>query len=234
MFAQEYAIGFPQPSGVYPAGTVKQLALGHLVDAVDPYFGAGRLQYVQCQQTASILTGTLVQADINGIITPLPVTGNTGAPFGVVVQDFIGSSVAAPTYGWMLVYGTVPVLYSVAATTGAMFGGTAGTASPTAAAGRQLLNATCIGAATTAITKNGNTTNASKIVQLTNIDGLFVGMAVSGAGIPGGATIAAINTLNQIVLSANCTATGIVTVTFTYTGYGLCKLANPFVQGQIT
>lgn len=234
MYAHEYGLGFPQPSGVYPAGTVKQLALGHLVDAVDPFFGAGRLQYVQCQQTASILTGTLVQGDINGIITPLGVAGNTGAPFGVVVQDFINSSVAFPTYGWLLVYGNVPIVYSVPATVGPMFGGTAGTASPTVTPGRQLLNAQCIGGGSTAIVKNGNSTSGSKIIQLTNIDGLFVGMAVSGTGIPGGAVITAINTLMQVVISSVATATGITPTTFTYTGYGLCKLFNSFVQGQIT
>jgi hypothetical protein len=71
------------------------------------------------------------------------------------------------------------------------------------------------------------------VVQVTSIDGLFVGLTISGTGVTG--TITAISTNGRdVTLSANATATGTITATFTYTGFGLVHISNPFAQGAIT
>lgn len=60
----------------------------------------------------------------------------------------------------------------------------------------------------------GTTTNASAaITGLSSTVGLFVGMSISGAGVPGGATIASITSATAITISSNATASGTVTLT---------------------
>ncbi len=61
----------------------------------------------------------------------------------------------------------------------------------------------------------GATTNGSaNVTGLTDTSGLAVGMEVTGTGIAGGTTIAAIPSATTITLSANATATGTPTLTF--------------------
>jgi hypothetical protein len=65
------------------------------------------------------------------------------------------------------------------------------------------------------ITRNGTTTSGSKVVTgLSGTSDLAVGMAVSGTGIPSGATISSIDSGTQITLSANATASGTNPLTF--------------------
>ncbi|MGE4448559.1 MAG: hypothetical protein AB7E15_09710 [Azospira sp.] len=63
---------------------------------------------------------------------------------------------------------------------------------------------------------SGTTTNGSAaITGLSTTRGLFIGMAVAGTGVPGGATVASITSGTAITLSANATASGTVPITFT-------------------
>lgn len=75
------------------------------------------------------------------------------------------------------------------------------------------------GVDTDSITITGNTTNGStSVTNVNSTSGLTVGMAVSGTGIAGGTTIAAIVSETAITLSANATATGTgVSLTFSRT-----------------
>jgi hypothetical protein len=78
------------------------------------------------------------------------------------------------------------------------------------------------------------------------LDGLYVGLPVSGTGIPGSTTIAAGNdsgpnafgssagSSQAVVMSAAGTADGTVTVTFTRTNISLVGGNRYFGQGQIT
>ena len=70
------------------------------------------------------------------------------------------------------------------------------------------------GAETTWVT--GTTTNASAtITELSSTNGMYIGMPVSGTGIPGGATITAILSTTSVSISAAATASAAVTLTFT-------------------
>jgi hypothetical protein len=64
-------------------------------------------------------------------------------------------------------------------------------------------------------TYRGTTTNANATVTVGLTNWLVVGMAVAGTGIPVGATIATIASATTFTLSANATATGGTTLTFT-------------------
>lgn len=193
--------------------------------------GGGEAIYMKAAGT--FIPGRLVHWDKDWNLLDVPNTGNTGRSLGVVLSGFT----AAAPYGWVLISGAAPVSFAVAATAGALFVGAAGQATPTAAAGKQILGASTVIAGAATFTKPVRTVNGSPYITVAagDVSGLYPGIAVSGTGIPGGATVASIdNDGRTFRLSANATAGGAVTATFTHTGYGIVQLERPFVQGQIT
>ena len=74
-------------------------------------------------------------------------------------------------------------------------------------------------------------------------DGAFLGMALTGTGVGAAAVVAALDPDGKRIYTgtaigtasgANQTATGSITLTGTYTGYGSGVINNPFAQGAIT
>ena len=204
-------------------------------------WGDAELVYVSSVQAAAITPGTLVVLDKNFRIAATAASeANTGRPVHVALTNFaIGST--TEQYGWVMRSGMCPVKYSVAATTGNVYGGTAGAATPTAAAGVQILNARCLIAGASTFTRSGTTRNGSSVVKFGNVAGMYVGQAISGTGIPASSVISSIdpNGTWAVIGSAigtpvSATATGTVTVTMTNTGYGICQIDRPTFQSQIT
>lgn len=208
------------------------------IDGVDtgtnvPNWGLCELVYAYNSSTA-IVPGTLVVLDKDYNIVVNPATSNTGRPVYVALTNFAAGTTTRQG-GWILRSGICPVTFSVAATTGAVYRGTAGNATPTAAAGAQILNATTLIAAASAFTRTVTTLNGSKVLKMARTNGVFIGQTISGTGIPGATTVAAVDPSGQAVtLSAAATASGTVTGTFTPTGFGIVHLDRAFVQGQIT
>ena len=221
----------------FVASDVQQTALGTMTSlssydydttAGVPNGGGAEAVYVRGQSAFAV--GRLVCLDKDWNILDLPVTANTGRPVFVVMQAFSATN----QYGWVMRTGMFPVAFSVAATVGSVFGGTAGVATPTAAAGRQIMNSTTLIAAASTFTKSVRTLIGSPWVQVLNgIGGLYPGLTPSGTGIPA-STISSIEPDNRIRLSANATASGVVTMTLTHTGFGIVHFDRPFIQGQIT
>lgn len=199
------------------------------------------LIYVSSVNTAPITPGSLCQIDKNFRITLTAASeANTGKPVFVAITQFqIGST--TEQWGYVMRRGMCPVQFSVAATVGAVYGGTAGKASPTAAAGVQIQGMRCLTAAAATFTRAGVTRVGSSQVKLGNVGGMYVGQAISGTGIPGASVISNINTdgTSIVIGSAigtpvNATATGNPTLTLTNTGYGICQISYPAFQTQIT
>lgn len=184
----------------------------------------------------AIIPGTLVHLDKDFVISTVPNTGLTGRPVYVALTNFaVGSTTRQG--GYLLRAGIAPVKYAVAATAGAVYiSATAGQATPTNPTGqKQLGNMTCLIAAASTFTRTVSTTNGQLRVGMTRVTGMYPGQAISGTGIPGGATIASIDPGGQaIFLSAAATATGLVTATLTNTGYGICHLDRPFVMPAVS
>lgn len=65
---------------------------------------------------------------------------------------------------------------------------------------------------------NGGTTSTDQTVTMASTAGVLVGMGVSGAGIPAGATVVSIVPNTSIEISIAATATATVPLTFTPTG----------------
>lgn len=199
-----------------------------------PNWGQCKVMYVKMIGATALAPGRIVQIDKDFGIADMPNTAGTGKPVAVCISNFAIGNVTAQ-YGWVGISGIFPVQYSVAATAGIVFFGAAGQASPTQAAGKQILNATCLIAASGSFTKaNARTTNGSPNLVCGNVKGIYPGMAVSGTGIPGSTTVLSVSSDGlTVVMSANATAYGSVTATFTHTNFGICNFNQAFVQGQI-
>ena len=108
----------------------------------------------------------------------------------------------------------------------------------TNSAGKQLLGAYVAQASAFAITKVGSTylaTGKTKILSVPDVDGLFVGMAVTGTGVGASAVITAINPNGvEVTVDVASTAVGTVTLSFVFTNYLLVVFDAMHGQGAIT
>ena len=207
------------------------------MDAIDtgsnvPNWGLSELLYAVSTSASTFAPGTLVHIDKDSVISTVPATVRTGRPVYVVLTAFSAGNVTRQG-GWLLRSGIAPVTYSVAATAGQMYVGTAGNATPTLAAGLQILNATCLIAAASAFTRSVTSQNGSKFIKTSRVNGIFIGQTISGAGISG--VVASIDPGGAgFTSSVASTATATVTATFTPTGFGICQVDRAFTQGNIT
>lgn len=204
-------------------------------------WGAAEVMYVSSAHSAVITPGLLCHFDKNFRILPTAAAASEvglGKSLVVALTNFaIGST--TEQYGWVMLSGVTPVQFSVAATAGALYAGTAGKATPTAANGAQILNAVTLIAAASTFTRSGKTTVGSSVVKFANVGGMYPGQAISGTGIPASSVISAVNPDGSSVLIGSAigtlvtaTAAGTVTCTMTNTGYGIVQMNQPFVQGQ--
>lgn len=223
----------PQSAAIPNWDTTQRFPLGTVVQAREDIAGGGNnptnawggAEFMYCKwSTASTLTAwSVVGWDINYNLTATPSTANLGGPVAVLAFAALPSaSATVPAFCWVQRSGVMPVVATatVAAAAAVGVGTSAGTATGTIVAGKEIIG--CKGGAASAgtITKaNVATTNGSTILVCPNTDGLYVGAALSGTGI----AASVINTIlpdgHTIVASVAATATGIVTMTQTNTGF---------------
>lgn len=217
--------------------TVQRQVLGMTVMAVDPFWGTGEFLYIKSND--AILKGSLVCWDETYQGTLLPSTTLQGFPFGVAMAPIPSGS-----FGWLQLSGRA--VYKTNATVAAdtnMAVAAAGIAG-TLVAGKQLVNFRNRIAATGTLTVSVLTTNGTNaLVAQKGYDGFFLGMALTGTGIGASAVVAGLDpdgkriytgTAIGTLSGANQTASGQVTLTGTYTGFGSGIISRPFAQGAIT
>ena len=225
--------------------TVQRMPLGVKVCAVDPFWGYGEFVYIKSND--AILKGSLVAiggaavaagVQTRTLGTLLPSTAGQGFPFGVAMAPM-----ASGTFGWVQVAGTV--VYKTNATVAADTAVAVAAAGivGTLANGKQLLGVRNTKAATGTDTAVVNTTNGSYVLTFRDgYDGFFLGEAITGTGIPASTVIAKLDPDGRTVYMGSAigtvgdklaTATGSITLTGTYTGFGQGFVQYPFAQGQI-
>jgi hypothetical protein len=216
--------------------TTQRHVLGTRVAAVDPYWGYGEFLYVK--SAAAILKGSLVQwdGDHNGIL--LVNTANTGFCFGVAMN-----AIPSGSYGWIMVAGSAVYKTNATVAAEAAIGVAAAGILGTNSAGKQALGIRNNKSATATKTVTAFTTSGSALLQTAGYDGFFLGMALSGTGIPASTVVAALGADGRTIYTGsaigtvgdkNATASGSITLTGTYTGYGQGTINHPFIQGAIT
>jgi hypothetical protein len=113
----------------------------------------------------------------------------------------------------------------------------------TSAISKQLVNfRNRIAATGTTTVSVATVNNTSVLLAQKGYDGFFLGMALSGTGIPGSTVVAALDSDGRRIYMGSvigtidkvATANGQITLTGTYTGFGSGIINRPFLQGAIT
>lgn len=217
--------------------TTQRFGLNMEMEAFDPFWGYGAFVYGKA--AAALNKGSVVvQQTTLGSYDKVPNTANLGQNVLVAM-----SPMAIATFGWFIKSGLAVYATNATVAANAAIGIAAAGVLGTNAAGKQILSCTNLKSATaTQAITNVQTTNNSSILSTNGYDGWFLGMALSGTGIPASTVVAKLDPDGRTVSMGSAigtvdklaTATGSVTVTGTYTGFGLGMIDGAFAQGAIT
>ena len=207
---------------VFAPDTTQRMPLGYVMDFYDTYFGYQRAIYAK--SAAAMVVGTPVilswavasAASVEPTVTAtaLPTSIALGKPIAVAKQKFT----AADQFGWFVISGVCPVAgdSALAADAGA-FAHAAGRIGATGV-GKQLVGLNVLKTSSHTVTKaNAQVDKGTYRIQVSNTDGLFLGLPITGTGVGSGAVITSISTDNIITVDVAATASGSVTITGTYT-----------------
>jgi len=232
MFASVTGFAGSQPfNDWFAPDTTQRHALGTKVDAVDPFWGYGSFMYVKSND--AILKGSLVVWDEVYQIVLMPSAVTQGFPWSVAMAPM-----ASGTYGWVQQSGrAVYKTNATVAADGVVAIAAAGILGATAT-GKQLSGVRNRKAATGTESITGvQTTTGSGILYATGgYDGAFVGAALSGTGIPASSIVVKLGSDGKTIYCGTtiasaadklATATGNITLTVTYTGFGSGMINNP-------
>jgi hypothetical protein len=216
--------------------SVQQQALGTMLTGVDPFWGMGEFIYLKSND--AIVKGSVLTWDQNNVATLVPNTANTGFPIAVAIPG----AAAAGTFFWAQVGGLAVYKTNATVAANAAIGVAAAGILGTNTAGKQVLNCKNLISATGTATVTANTVLGSGVLVTNGYDGFFVGMALSGTGIPASTVVSRLNSDGRTIqmgsaiglFDRTATASGTITLTGTYTGYGAGFLNRSFVQGAIT
>lgn len=230
MFSAIGAFAGTQPfNDWFVPDTTARHVLGTQVTAVDPFWGLGKFMYVK--STDAVLKGSLCAWDESYNAGLLPSAVTQGFPWGVAMAPM-----ASGTYGWIQLEGrAVYKTNATVAADGVVAVAAAGILGATAT-GKQLIGVRNRVAATGTKTFTAQTfSGLNKLVVAQGYDGAFLGMALSGTGIPASTVVAALDPdgktiyMGTSIATADKLATGTasITLTGTYTGYGSGMINNP-------
>ena len=220
--------------------TTERHQAGLTIYAEDPYWGPVEAIYVRAngsirQGGLVVLTQTLASGRWRWDATEVPNTANLGRSVYVAMTPMTSGQ-----FGWVSNMGIIPVNCNASVAADTTFGIAAAGQGGANSAGKQILNARIIAAASTTVAKAGCVANnASTRLNIPNADGWFIGAYLSGTGIAAGTTVTDIDPSGTVcTLSAATTAAVNGTVTATYNNgtvfYNVAHIDRPFAQGAIT
>jgi len=234
-------IGYPPIANWGGFDATPKVVLGTIINVQDPFWGGGEYIYLQmplsttAKAAAILCWDTVAPAFLSSLVAN---TAGLGKPVGIS-QNALTSS-ASPQYGWAQISGFTPVWSSASVAADGLIGIVAAGQAGALAAGKQLLNCRVTVPATPGTVAKTNTqvNSGSNQLQVVNTDGWFVGMLVSGTGIPATTYVSAISADGRSVLLTNAaTVTGGATITASYAAtpdfWNLCVINRPMAQGQI-
>jgi len=238
MFAPINFAGAQPFNDWFAPDTTQRHPLGLKLDAVDPFWGGGSFVYFKSGD--AILKGSAVVLDeqFTGVLLPSAVT--QGFSFGISMAP-----AASGTYGWLQVAGrAVYKTNATVAADGVLAIAAAGILGATAT-GKQVLGIRNRKSATgTESITAVNTTNGTGVLYCTNgYDGAFLGAALSGTGIPASTVVAKLGSDGKTIFTGsaigtlgdkNSTASGSITLTVTYTGFGSGVIDHPHCMQIVT
>ncbi|MBN9410836.1 MAG: hypothetical protein J0H69_16945 [Burkholderiales bacterium] len=228
------------------SGYVPLIPVGTIAQFIDPYWGGVEAIRLSIPTSTAVRVGAISTLQADNSYNAVPNTANLGQSLAFSLSD-VPSNAAYVQYAWFQIAGRGPVLSGASVAANTAFGITAAGTAGANAAGKQILNARVQIAATTTVVKaNTQTQNGSSFLRVTNSDGWFVGMALSGTGIPASTVVGSISVDGTVVgmvqtgttTAQNATATGSTSVTGTYNDgtryWNVATFNRPFAQGAIT
>lgn len=232
MFAPISVAGVQPFNDWFDPDTVQRMQLGVMVEAIDPYWGHGVFQYVKSNDAILKGSACIVGTMPTFLATLYPNSANLASPVG-----FAMTPLPSGEFGWLQICGAT--VYKTGSTVAAdvPIGITAAGIVGTFAAGKGFFGVHNVksATATTALTNTQTTNNSSVLLCPAGYDGWFLGMALSGTGIPASTVVAKLDPDGRTVYMGSAigtvdkvaTATGSVTVTGTYTGFGAGLITYP-------
>lgn len=234
-------IGYPPVAAISATELVRG---GFIARAEDPVFGGGELLFARAGGSirnyglcvfTPVWDATNFRYTWNA--TEAPNTANLARAVGVNMPG----AMTVGQFGWFLISGTVPVngTASVAAdtTTGIAAAGQIGANT----AGKQLVGARVVTAATNTVAKSAVGVSGSNVISFpgSNNDGFFVGGVLTGTGVGASAVVSFVDPLGAYILATVVNSAAINgTVTQTANDgtifYNVVTLNRAFAQGAIT
>lgn len=234
-------VGSARVGSMFAASTVQEHPLGTIVNAYDDYWGAGEFIYVYAASTIRqfglcTLTPTYDSGTGKWLHTALEVPNTAGLAktVGVAMVDMV-----AGNYGWLCISGLVPVNCTASVAAGTTFAIAAAGQGGALAAGKQICGANVAVAATHTKAKTGWSQGPSTKLSVSDTNGWFKGIYLSGTGIAATTTVTEIDADEKTVTLSLATTAAVVgtTVTGTYNNatvfYNIVHINRPFAQGQI-
>lgn len=238
-FVDSY-IGYPPieqvPSAAPTALNQVPILPGITVAAVDPVYGGA--EFIWARASAGIRQF--------GLCTFLPVWNSTTKTYTYDAAEVtntanLGQTLAVAQsvmttgqYGWFMIQGVGPISAQASVAAGSTFGIAAAGQVGANSAGKQVLNARSVAPSSLAVVKAGHGENGSTVINVTDTDGLFLGMALSGTGV-GAGVITFIDPMGKFIINSVANSAAVAgNVTGTATGYIVAEINRPFAQGAIT
>ncbi len=242
-----YSFTSPAMAGYQPIAslsTTEQVRGGFIAAVTDAVFGGGEVIYARANGSIAnyalcvftpVWDATNFRYTWNA--TECPNTANLGRTVGVAQ----GGAMTSGQYGWFLIAGTSPINGTASVAADTTFGITAAGQIGANTAGKQILNARVMTAATNTVAKTGLGASGSNMIEFpgTNNQGFFVGGYLSGTGVGVAAQVAYVDPLGAYILTTVVNSAAISgTVTQTANNatvyYNVATMNRPFAQGAIT
>jgi hypothetical protein len=244
----DQTVGYPNIEDVVavPASlSALPLAPGVMYPAIDPVWGPG--EFIFARAGGSIRSYGLCVCtpvwDATNLtytynVTEVPNTANLGRMLAVNQAGALTTG----QYGWFQVSGITPVDCQASVAADTTFGIAAAGQGGANSAGKQILNARVVTAATQTVAKTGQGTIGDNKIYVTNLSGWFIGGYLSGTGVGAAARISAMDPNGpngpEVTVSVVNSAAISGTVTLTYNNatifYNVAHLNRAFAQGAIT
>lgn len=223
------------------SGYRPQTRPGTIQNTFYPGFGGLEVIRLAIPTSTAIGVGYVSTWDANSSYVVCPTTANLGAPIAFAISP-VASNATLIQYAWFAISGLAPVFAATTIAAGAAIGISTSVAgkADTNSAGRQILGCIVKTADTVTVVKNAAVRNGSAVITVTDTAGWFVGLPISGTGIPASTTISAIDADDhRVTMSANATASGYVSVTGTYNNastnrWAICSFNRPHLQGAVS
>lgn len=248
-FAPIAVIGVQPIMSINTPDTVARHQTGLMVDGTNSWWGGCRVIYAKAggsirQYGLCVLTpafnssqGTESNPYIPGwetVATEVPNTANLGRSLAVAM-----AAMSSGQFGWFMLSGVTPVNCTASVAADTTFGIAAAGQGGANSAGKQVLGGRVVAAATTTVVKSGVAPANSTVLTVSNSDGWFPGVFLSGTGIATGTTVSSVSSDGRsVVLSAATTAAVNGSVTATYNNatifYNVAHINHPIAQGAIT